>query len=185
MIAPPSTTRPPEVATDRGEAPKGPLHGGSRLADQTFRWLCLASGLLVLVVLGLILLSTTGEAMPAFREEGLGFLTSTRWDPPSGDFGALPFIYGTLVVSLIALVIAVPVSIGLALFITEIAPKQLRTPVVYLIDLLAAIPSVVYGLWGILVFGPEIAKVYDDVSRTFDSIPGLGTLFPAPAGEAS
>ena len=68
--------------------------------------------------------------------------------------------------------IAVPVSIGLALFITEIAPKKLRTPVVYLIDLLAAIPSVVYGLWGILVFGPEIAKVYDDISRLLRRLPG-------------
>ena len=184
MIAPPSTARPAEVATDRGGVPKGPLHGGSRLGDQTFRWLCLASGLLVLVVLGLILLSTTGEAMPAFREEGFKFLTSTRWDPPSGNFGALPFIYGTLVVSAIALVIAVPVSIGLALFITEIAPRKLRTPVVYLIDLLAAIPSVVYGLWGILVFGPEIANVFEDISRFFGDFPVLGGLFHGASGRS-
>jgi phosphate transport system permease protein len=183
VIAPPSTTRPPEIAAQPG-APKGLLHGGSRLADQLFRWLCLASGLLVLVVLGLILVSTTNEAMPAFREEGFRFLTSKRWDPPTSSFGALPFIYGTLVVSAIALVIAVPVSIGVALFITELAPRKLRTPVVYLIDLLAAVPSVVYGLWGILVFGPEIAKVYDDVSRTFDGIPLLGTLFHGASGRS-
>jgi len=117
LIAPPSTTRPPEVAA-QPPTPKGPLHGGSRLADQTFRWVCLASGFLVLVVLGLILFSTTKEAMPAFRHEGLRFLTSTNWNPADGHFGALAFIYGTLVVSAIALVIAVPVSIGLALFIT-------------------------------------------------------------------
>jgi phosphate transport system permease protein len=139
--------------------------------------LCLASGLLVLVVLGLILISTTNEAMPAFRQEGSRFLTSSKWDPAGGHFGALAFIYGTLVVSAIALVIAVPVSIGLALFITELAPKQLRTPVVYLIDLLAAIPSVVYGLWGILVFGPTIARQYEHVSSAFNGIPVLGTLF--------
>ena len=138
-----------------GGAPRGPLQGGSRLADQTFRYLCLAAGLLVLVVLGLILISTGNQAMPAFREEGLGFLISDVWNPPAGQFGALPFIYGTLVVSVIALVLAVPISLGLALFITELAPQKLRTPVVYLIDLLAAIPSVVYGLWAVLVFAPR------------------------------
>ena len=143
MIAPPSTT--------------SLLRGGSRRADQTFRLICLASGLLVLVVLGLILFSTTKEATPAFRHEGLGFVTSGRWDPAGGHFGAKAFIWGTLVVAVIALVIAVPISLGLALFITELAPRRLRTPVTYLIDLLAAIPSVVFGLWGILVFGPWIA----------------------------
>jgi phosphate transport system permease protein len=142
-----------------------PLQGGSRLADQTFRWMCLASGLLVLVVLGLILVSTTKEAMPAFRHEGLGFVTSTNWNPASGHFGALAFVYGTLVVSAIALAIAVPVSLGLALFITELAPARLRTPVTYLVDLLAAIPSVVYGLWGILVFGPQIAGFFNGASQ--------------------
>ena len=179
MIAPPSTTRPPEVAA-QPPTPKGPLHGGSRLADQTFRWVCLASGFLVLVVLGLILFSTTKEAMPAFRHEGLRFLTSTNWNPADGHFGALAFIYGTLVVSAIALVIAVPVSIGLALFITELAPKRLRAPVTYLIDLLAAIPSVVYGLWGILVFGPQIAKLYTDISGAFGSVPLLDTVTQGP-----
>jgi phosphate transport system permease protein len=181
LIAPPSTTRPPEIAAEPG-GPKGPLHGGSRVADQIFSWLCLAAGLLVLVVLGLILLSTSNEAMPAFREEGLRFLTSDVWDPARGRFGALAFIYGTLVVAAIALVIAVPISIGLALFITEIAPKKLRTPVVYLIDLLAAVPSVVYGLWGILVFGKAIANVYDDISRTMDPIPVLGNILQGASG---
>ena len=153
MIAPPRT-RGPELTTGvRG--PKGPHHGGSRLADKLFSWLCLASGLLVLVVLGLILFSTSSEAMPAFRQEGLRFLTSSRWDIPGNSFGALAFIYGTLVASTIALVIAVPISLGVALFITELAPRRLRTPVVYLIDLLAAVPSVVYGLWAILVFAPR------------------------------
>ena len=119
-----------------------------------FSAVCLASGLMVLVVLGLILISTSHEAMPVFRQEGLGFLTSSQWDIPGNHFGALAFIYGTLVASVIALIIAVPISLGLALFLTELAPRKLRTPVVFLIDLLAAIPSVVYGLWGILVFAP-------------------------------
>jgi phosphate transport system permease protein len=187
LIAPPSTTRPPEVEAPRGAAPKGPLHGGSRRADQTFRWVCLASGLLVLVVLGLILFSTTKEAMPAFRHEGLGFLTSSNWNPAENHFGALAFIYGTLVVSAIALVIAVPISIGLALFITELAPKQLRTPVTYLIDLLAAIPSVVYGLWGILVFGPWLVGpggIYTRISSALHGVPVLGTLTASPDGRS-
>jgi phosphate transport system permease protein len=141
-----------------------------------FSWVCLGAGLLVLIILGLILLSTGKEALPAFREEGLGFLTSKVWNPPAGQFGALAFIYGTLVASAVALVIAVPISIGLALFITELAPKKFRTPVVYLIDLLAAIPSVVYGLWGYLVFGPAIAEIYEDVTRIFDPMPVLGTI---------
>jgi phosphate transport system permease protein len=179
LITLPSTPEAPAIDAE-GRGRKVPLHGGSRFADRLFSWICLGAGLLVLVVLGLILLSTSNEAMPAFREEGLRFLTSKVWNPATGQFGALAFIYGTLVASAIALAIAVPVSIGLALFITEIAPKKLRTPVVYLIDLLAAVPSVVYGLWGILVLGPAIAQdggFYDDVSRLFDPLPVLGTLF--------
>jgi phosphate transport system permease protein len=159
VITLPSTTRRPDTVAPETNG-KGPLEQGSRLADQTFRWICLASGLLVLVVLGLILVSTTKEAMPAFRHEGLGFVTSTNWNPAENHFGALAFIYGTLVVSAIALVIAVPVSIGVALFITEVASRRLRTPATYVIDLLAAIPSVVYGLWGILVFGPQLAGFF-------------------------
>jgi phosphate transport system permease protein len=182
LIAPPSTTKPPEALP--GVGPRRPLRGGTRRADQLFSWLCLGSGLLVLIVLGLILISTGNEAMPAFRQEGLGFLTSSRWDIPGNQFGALAFIYGTLVASAIALVIAVPISIGLALFITELAPKKLRTPVVYLIDLLAAVPSVVYGLWGILVFGPQIGKLYNSISNAFDGIPLLGTLFHGASGRS-
>jgi phosphate transport system permease protein len=122
--------------------------------------------------------------MPVFRHEGLGFLTHAVWDPPSGRFGALPLVYGTIVASVIALIIAVPVSLGLALFIVELAPKKLRTPVVYLIDLLAAVPSVVYGLWGILVFGPQIGRVYAGVSGALDGIPILGTLFHGGSGRS-
>jgi phosphate transport system permease protein len=182
LIAAPTSTTPPEAALS--EDPKGPLHGGSRLADRLFSWLCLGAGLLVLVVLALILVSTSNEAMPAFREEGLGFITSDLWDPARGHFGALAFVYGTLVSSAIALVIAVPISIGVALFITELAPPKLRTPVVYLIDLLAAVPSVVYGLWGLIVFGPQIAKLYRSISNVFDPVPILGDVLKG-ANQAS
>jgi phosphate transport system permease protein len=181
VIAPPRAT---DVDTAPGGARDGPLQGGSRLADQTFRYLCLAAGLLVLIVLGLILISTGNEAMPAFREVGFGFLTNDVWNPPAGQFGALPFIYGTLVASIIALLIAVPISLGLALFITELAPKKLRTPVVYLVDLLAAVPSVVYGLWGILVFGDQIKGVFASISRFFGDFPVIGGLFHGASGRS-
>ena len=183
MIAPHTTTRAPEVPFEPNGS-KGTLQGGYRLADRLFQGLCLASGVLVLVVLGLILLSTGNEAMPAFRHEGLGFLTSKVWDPARGQFGALAFVYGTLVAAAIALVIAVPVSIGMALFIVEIAPRKLRTPVVYLVDLLAAVPSVVYGLWGILVLGPHIGTVYGGISRAVDGVPLLGTVFSGASGRS-
>jgi phosphate transport system permease protein len=183
LIASPSTTRPPAVTPER-PSPRGPLHGGSRLADQTFRGLCLAAGLLVLVVLGLILFSTSKEAWPAFRHEGLRFVTANDWNPAGNHFGALAFIYGTLVVSAIALVIAVPVSLGVALFITELAPRKLRAAATYLIDLLAAIPSVVYGLWGILVFGPQIGRIYADISRALAGVPVLGNLTATPNGRS-
>lgn len=155
------------------------------IADRAFRAVTLVCGLTVLVVLALILVSTTSEAMPAFRDEGFGFLTSDRWAPNVGAFGALPFIYGTLVISTIALVIAVPVSIGIALFLTEVAPLRLRRPVSYAIDLLAAVPSVVFGLWGLLVLAPAIVGFYDTISRATEGLPVLGTLFGGPANGKS
>jgi phosphate transport system permease protein len=166
-------------------SPTAGLEGGRNIPDRVFRGLALGAGLLVLVVLALILVSTTKEAWPAFRQEGLGFLTSKEWSPGQGHFGALAFVYGTLVVSAIALLLSVPVSIGLALFITEVAPRALRAPVVYLVDLLAAIPSVVYGLWGVLVFGPQIVKVFDALAAKVAGVPVLGTLLAGPASQKS
>ncbi|MGH9224332.1 MAG: phosphate ABC transporter permease subunit PstC [Acidimicrobiales bacterium] len=150
------------------------------LSDRAFRALTLTCGLLVLAVLGLIALSTTTEAWPAFREEGLGFLTGTRWAPRAGVFGSLEFVYGTLVISAIALVLAVPVSVGIALFLSDLAPRRLRRAAGSLVDLMAAVPSVVYGLWGILVFAPFVVKVYDWISDATATIPVLSTLFKGP-----
>jgi len=154
-------------------------------ADRAFRAVTLVSGLTVLVVLVLIVVSTTREAMPAFREEGLGFLTSDRWAPNVDAFGALPFIYGTLTISAIALLIAVPVSIGIALFLSEVAPRWLRRPVSYAVDLLAAVPSVVFGLWGLLVLAPALTGVYGSISRATDGVPVVGTLFGPPVNGKS
>lgn len=150
------------------------------VADRAFRALTLACGMTVFVALALIVVSTTREAMPAFRHEGLRFLTSTRWAPNAGAFGALPFVYGTLVISLIALLVAVPLSIGIALFLTEVAPRRTRRWVGYGVDLLAAIPSVVFGLWGLAVLGPAVLHLYARVSDATRHVPVLQTLFAGP-----
>lgn len=110
--------------------------------------------MLVLLVLAYMVISTTGTALPVFREEGISFVTSSDWNPSAGQFGALAFIYGTVLTSVIALVIAVPLSVGVALFLTEYSPKRLRGPIGYAVDLLAAVPSVIYGLWGVFVLLP-------------------------------
>lgn len=151
------------------------------LADRSFRALTLVCGLFVLIVLALIAFTMTQKAWPAFSHEGLRFFTSTRWAPSEGVFGSLPFVYGTLVTSAIALVVAVPVSVGIALFLSDIAPPRLRRPVSSLVDLLAAIPSVVYGLWGIVVLAPFLADVFDSVGSATSGVPVLSTLFAGPS----
>ena len=150
---------------------------GTNRGEQVFRLVALGAGLLVLAVLGLIAVSTTREAWPAFQEEGIGFVPSDDWVPAEGRYGALAFIYGTLLVSVIAVAIAVPISLGIALFANEAASKRMRRPVVYVLDLLAAIPSVVYGLWGVLVLAPAIRPLFDAIGDAFDGWPVLGTVF--------
>ncbi|WBB78978.1 phosphate ABC transporter permease subunit PstC [Micromonospora sp. WMMD882] len=158
---------------------------GGLLADRAFSWWTLGAGLLVLAILALILITTVREAWPAFAEMGFRYVTERTWDPnpAAGDavFGALPFMYGTAVSSLIALVIAVPVSIAIALFITELAHRRLRGSAVTVIDLLAAVPSVVFGLWGILVLAPRLDPFYRSVHDLFAGVPVLGSVF-GPSG---
>jgi phosphate transport system permease protein len=164
--------------------------GRGQQADRLFWMLCAGAALLVLAILALILVSTTKEAWPALREAGWSFVTGASWVPNDPDgpgprqpqFGALAFIYGTAVVSLIALLVAVPVSVGIALFLTELAPRRLRGPVVTVIDLLAAVPSVVFGLWGILVVAPAIKPFYDVVHAALARVPLLGSVFGVPVG---
>src|SRR5262245_45086624 len=124
------------------------LRGHRQHADRAFRFVAIGAAALVLLILGMIAIAMTRRAWPAFGDQ---FFSSTRWSPPDGIFGALPFIWGTLYTAAIALVIAVPISLGVALFITQVAKPWLRKPLVYLIDLLAVVPSVVFGLWGVLV----------------------------------
>ena len=170
------------TAPEQDRAARSVTHGaaGDVWADRIFRGLALVAGLAVLAVLALIAISTTDQAWPAFKSEGLSFVTSDTWIPNENKFGALAFIYGTLYTSLIAIVIAVPISLGIALFTTELAPRRLRRPTIYVIDLLAAIPSVVYGLWGILVLAPWIQPKYQSIADSIGSLPVLGRIFGPP-----
>lgn len=123
-------------------------------ADQVFRGFVILCALAVLAIVGLIFFELVSQSRLSISKFGLSFLKKQIWDPVAEDFGALPFVYGTVVSSLLGLLIAVPLSIGTALFITEICPGRLRPVLSLLVELLAAIPSVIYGLWGIFVLAP-------------------------------
>ncbi len=126
--------------------------------DLWFKRTLFGAAMLVLILLASIAASTLWGGSLAFKTFGLDFLTSTEWDAVNNHFGALVPIYGTLVTSLLALLIAVPVSFGIAIFLTEVAPPWLRMPVASAIELLAGIPSIIYGMWGLFVFGPFMAE---------------------------
>jgi phosphate transport system permease protein len=153
----------------------------SAIADRLFGWAARGAALLTLGLLAAILLSLVVGAWPAIEKYGLGFLTNSVWDPVGEEFGGLVMIYGTIATSLIALVIAVPVSFGIALFLTELSPSWLKRPLGTAIELLAAIPSIVYGMWGLLVFGPILATfVQQPLQKLFAGVPVLGALVSGP-----
>jgi len=150
-------------------------------ADRGFRWLVTAAGVFVLVALVAAALSMLWGGREAFARFGLGFLWSNEWDAVQQQFGALVPIYGTVVTALIAMLIAVPVSFGIAFFLTEIAPKWLRGPIGTAIELLAGIPSIIYGMWGLFVLVPLLAQhVYPWVDANLGQLPGIGALFSGP-----
>ena len=122
--------------------------------DAIFRTALFLSALVLLVIVGAMIMALAVNSLPSMREFGFGFLTSREWNPIQGRFGALPFIYGTVVSSVLALLISVPLSLGVAVFLVEQAPPRLARPITFLVELLAAIPSIVYGLWGIFVLAP-------------------------------
>ena len=164
-------TKPPPLKAARS----GPM------ADRVFGWVAKGAAIFTLCMLVAILLSLTISAWPAISKYGLGFLTSTTWDPVKEDFGGLVMIYGTLMTSFIALLIAVPVSFGIALFLTELSPAWLKRPLGTAIELLAAIPSIVYGMWGLLVFGPLLSTyVQQPLQAMFKGVPYLGAFFSGP-----
>jgi phosphate transport system permease protein len=149
--------------------------------DRLFRWLVTAAGMLVLAVLLAAALSMAWGGRAAFQQFGVGFLWSQAWDPVGQQFGAWVPIYGTLVTALIAMVIAVPVSFGIAMFLTEIAPRPLRGPVGIAIELLAGIPSIIYGMWGLFVLVPQLSEhVYPWIDAHLGQWPLVGPLFSGP-----
>ncbi|RYY75195.1 MAG: phosphate ABC transporter permease subunit PstC, partial [Comamonadaceae bacterium] len=151
------------------------------VADRLFGWAARGAAFLTLGLLAGILVSLLIGAWPAIEKYGLSFLTNSVWDPVSGEFGGLVMIYGTIATSLIALVIAVPVSFGIAVFLTELSPTWLKRPLGTAIELLAAVPSIVYGMWGLLVFGPILATyVQQPLQAWFSDVPLLGALFSGP-----
>ncbi len=153
-------------------------------ADALFSVAAHAAAWITLALLAGIIVSLVSGAWPAIREYGLSFLWRSEWDPVEDRYGGLVMIYGTLATSAIALLIAVPVSFGIALFLTELSPGWLRRPLGVAIELLAAVPSIVYGMWGLLVFGPILARfVQQPLQAWFGGTPVLGALVAgAPVG---
>jgi phosphate transport system permease protein len=156
-------------------------HRGIRLGDVLFKGVAVAAALAATVLLGLIAWKVFDLARPAIQDFGLSFIWTNAWNPVTKQFGALIFIYGTVVTSLIALVLATPLSIAIALFLTEIAPRRVASPIATMVELLAAIPSVVLGLWGILVFGPWVR---DTLEPWLQSVLGFLPMFSGTPSQA-
>jgi len=151
------------------------------LGDLIFRNATRAAAVFVLVLLGGVIVSLVIGSMPALRTFGLGFLTTQSWNPVTEKFGAIAPIYGTVVTSLIAMLIGIPVSIGIAIFLTEVCPYWLRRPIGTAIELLAGIPSIIYGIWGLFVFAPFLqATVQPFLIDLFAGVPILNTFFAGP-----
>jgi len=153
----------------------------SSLGDTIFFNITRAFALIALLMLAGIIVSLVYAAWPSIQKYGLPFVWTSDWNPPAEKFGALIPIYGTIVTSIIALVIAVPVSFGIALFLTELSPAWLRRPLGTAIELLAGIPSIVYGMWGLLVFAPIFSKyIQPPLGATLGNLPLVGKLFAGP-----
>ncbi len=151
------------------------------VGDPIFAGIARGSGVFVLILLGSIILSLFMGGLPAFRQFGPGFLTSAEWDPVHQVFGAGVSVYGTLVTSVLALIFAVPLAFGIAFYLTEQAPMWLRRPVGTAVELLAAVPSIIYGMWGFFVIVPIMAQyIQPTIIDTFDGIPVLEDLFSGP-----
>jgi phosphate transport system permease protein len=152
--------------------------------DLPWKWIIVAASILVMILILTIGGMLWRESIQSRTTFGFGFFTPTtdpNWDPVNDEFQAWPFIYGTLITSFVALLIAVPITLGVAIFIAELCPSWLRLPLNWLIELLAAIPSVIYGLWGIFVFLPTVVgPVGKFLFNTLGSIPGLGPMFAGP-----
>jgi len=157
------------------------LKGNQRM-DMAFRWLTFSAAFGILLLLFAILGALFYGALPAIRKFGFEFFTHAEWNPVTEQFGALAPIYGTIVTSFLALLIAVPVSFGIALFLTELSPRFLRTPLGVAIELLAAVPRVIYGMWGLFVFAPVLSKhAFPWMTAHLAPLPLIGPFFAGPA----
>jgi phosphate transport system permease protein len=151
------------------------------LGDTLFRHFTRAAAILVLVILSGVIIALFEGALPALQAFGFNFLIEERWNPVTEKFGALAPIYGTLVTSFIAMLIAVPLGLLIALFLTELCPMWLRRPIGIAIELLAGIPSIIYGIWGLFVFAPFLQRTLQPtLIDWFDNVPILSTLFEGP-----
>ncbi len=166
------------VAIPKTAARRGPAGG---IGDAIFHGLTVLFALIVLLVLGGVIVSLVSGGFLAFAQFGFKFFVTSVWNPVTEKFGALAPIYGTLVTSLIAMLIGVPVAFGVALFITELCPKWLKRPLGTMIELLAAIPSIIYGIWGLFILAPFIqSHVEPFLIATLGNVPGIGLLFAGP-----
>ena len=167
-----------EIALPRVGAARG---RGGPLGDFLFRLITFLFALLVLLVLAGVIIALVDGALPALQTFGIAFLFSDVWNPVTEKFGALAPIYGTLVTSAIAMLVGIPVAFGIAVFITEICPIWLKRPLATMIELLAAIPSIIYGIWGLFVFAPFVQQyIQPALIGSLGQIPGLGGLFAGP-----
>ncbi len=179
----PATPYPDDQTMERPQTqgrPPAPRRA-SPWPDRIFSFLAHGAALLTLALLAGIIVSLVIGAWPSISTYGLSFLWRSQWDPVQNQFGGLVMIYGTLMTSFIALLIAVPVSFGIALFLTELSPAWLKRPLGTAIELLAAVPSIVYGMWGLLVFSPILSTyVQQPLQAAFGGVPFLGALFSGP-----
>jgi phosphate transport system permease protein len=173
-----TTATPPVHASPHGGRSKIPLSlRGAAYGDRVFNLVLIFAAALIPILLGFLVYELWTGSRLAIQKFGLDFVATSVWDPVAGQFGAFPLIFGTLLSSLIALAIAVPLSLGVAIYLTEFAPRVVRQPVAFLIGLLAAIPSVVYGLWGIFVLIPVLRKTAFPFLR---DVLGFLPLFQGP-----
>jgi len=177
-----STAAQADPAAPAGSA--SPLAHRRPLGDRIFQILAAAAGVLVLVILALIAISTSQQASSWFSTQGWKIFT-VDWNPATNSFGALSFIYGTIITAAIAIILSVPISVAMALLLTEVVPRRWARPIVYVVDLLAVVPSVVWGLWGILVFAPWLFNIYTSIASGVKGIPVLDALFGQPVSGAS
>jgi phosphate transport system permease protein len=152
-----------------------------RLGDTVFRHLTRIAAIGVLLLLSGVIISLIDGSIPAFKTFGFGFLVSSSWNPVTDHYGALPAIYGTILTSSIAMLIAVPVGLMIAFFLTELCPQWARRPIGIAIELLAGIPSIIYGIWGLFMFAPFLQETLQPfLIHTLGNAPGIGSLFAGP-----